>query len=90
MQIGEYLGVISFKEIIYPLLLQNLYLYKDDECIMLVVLQNLKNIIVKSIGYDQQNLKRNVFSKKDVLTPTAHTQLCIIVINIGTNMISWN
>ena len=71
-KIGEYLGVISFKEIIYPLLLQNLYLYKDDECIMLVVLQNLKNIIVKSIGYDQQNLKRNVFSKKDVLTPTGN------------------
>lgn len=53
-RIGEYEGEVIFKEIIYPLLVQNLYLYKDNESVMLVVLQNLKQII--KIFIDQERI----------------------------------
>ena len=52
-KIGEYEGEIIFKEIIYPLLIQNLYLYQDNESVMLVVLQNLKEIIESYIDHEK-------------------------------------
>lgn len=52
-KIGEYEGEIIFKEIIYPLLIQNLYLYQDNESVMLVVLQNLKEIIENYIDHEK-------------------------------------
>lgn len=64
-KIGEYLGAIAFKEIIYLLLIQNLYLYKDDECVMLVVLQNLKEIIEHSTKQEVKMSTKNVFNKTD-------------------------
>lgn len=52
-KIGEYEGEIIFKEIIYPLLIQNLYLYQDNESVMLVVLKNLKGIIENFIYHER-------------------------------------
>lgn len=52
-KIGEYEGEVIFEEIIYPLLVQNLYLYQDNESVMLAVLENLKKMIETFIYHEK-------------------------------------